>query len=116
VLEAIQSPTFTLVAEHDGRLASGEPVRINHLDLYRLTGSDELESLGYEQYVDGGDGITLIEWPERAADWLPERFLLVSFAYRPPGRRVDISAHPASMIPARFAHLERSLRGAGFRG
>lgn len=105
VREAIQSPTFTLAVEHQGRLPGGEPVQINHLDLYRLTSPDELESLGYEQYIDNDGAITLIEWPERVADWLPEAYLLVAIAYDVAGRRIRLSAR--RLPDARFAALLR---------
>lgn len=105
VREAIQSPTFTLVGEHAGALPDGTPVRINHLDLYRLSSPDELDSLGYEQYITADDAITLIEWPERAADWLPETYLLISIAYAPPGRRLTVSAHPVASRALRLDDL-----------
>lgn len=69
---AVQSPTFTLVQEHRGtRLV------LYHLDLYRLDDPSELEGIGYETYLDPVDGVSVIEWPERAGDWLPERFWLI---------------------------------------
>lgn len=114
VPEAMQSPTFTLVAEHQGRLPDGTPVRLNHLDLYRLTSPDELESFGYEQYLDPGDDITLIEWPERAADWLPERYLLAAIAYATPGRRVTLSGCPAPVWTMRLDAIVDALRLHGF--
>ena len=72
VTDPVQSPTFTIVREHDG-----SAMRLYHLDLYRLHDADELEDIGYEAYIDPPDGIALIEWPERAADWLPALFWLV---------------------------------------
>ncbi len=97
VEEAVQSPTFTLVAEHDGVTASGESIRLYHLDLYRLTDPFELESFGYETYLQPADGISLIEWPERADDWLPERFLLVRIDYAAGGgRSLTIEPIPAA--------------------
>ena len=96
VEEAVQSPTFTLVAEHDGVTTSGEPMRLYHLDLYRLADPSELESFGYETYLQPEDGISLIEWPERADDWLPERFLLVRIDYAEGGSRsLTIAPIPA---------------------
>lgn len=68
----VQSPTFTLVREHQGR-----EMMFYHLDLYRLESPDELEDIGYEAYIGPTDGVSLIEWPERAGDWLPETFTLV---------------------------------------
>lgn len=85
----VQSPTFTLVREHDAL-----DMRLYHLDLYRLSEPDELEDIGYEVYINPPDGISLIEWPERADDWLPERFLLVQIEHLGGDRRsVQISQY-----------------------
>lgn len=78
----VQSPTFTLVREHRGR-----ELMLYHLDLYRLADPDELENLGYEVYLDPPDGVSVIEWPERAGDWLPERFTLVQIEHLSGDRR-----------------------------
>src|SRR5438105_3506065 len=54
----IYSPSFTLVAEHEGRL------RLNHIDLFRLgepvSASDE-EEIGLAEYLTTS-GITAVEW------------------------------------------------------
>lgn len=91
---AVQSPTFSIVAEHDGVDAEGHPVRLYHLDLYRLAEPQELASLGYEQYIDPIDAISIIEWPERAGAWLPDRFWLLRITHSGiGGRRVERSRH-----------------------
>ncbi len=87
ISEAVTSPTFTLVAEHP----LPDPLRgieqIYHLDLYRLTDPSELESVGFDYYLAPDRAITLIEWPERAGDWLPDRALLVEISYLGEQRR-----------------------------
>lgn len=55
---AVQSPTYTLIHEHEG--AAG---RLVHVDLYRLE-PDEVESLGLEELL-AGPGVKAIEWPDR---------------------------------------------------
>ena len=65
ITEAIVSPTFTLVQEYDGRL------KLYHLDLYRLSGEDEFESMGGEDFL-YSDGVALIEWSEKIEDMLPD--------------------------------------------
>ncbi|MCO5214557.1 MAG: tRNA (adenosine(37)-N6)-threonylcarbamoyltransferase complex ATPase subunit type 1 TsaE [Thermomicrobiales bacterium] len=80
---AVQSPTFTLVREHEGR-----EMRLYHLDLYRLDDPDELENIGYETYLDPPDGVSLIEWPERAGDWLPGAFWLIRIEHLGGDRRM----------------------------
>ncbi len=55
----VNSPTFTLVNRHDGRLP------LYHLDLYRLAGSpDELRAIGLDEMLDE-TAVLVIEWPER---------------------------------------------------
>jgi tRNA threonylcarbamoyladenosine biosynthesis protein TsaE len=87
IIEAVTSPTFTLVAEHP----LPEPVRgverVYHLDLYRLSDSHELESFGYDDYLAPDRAISLIEWPERAADWLPDRATLIEISHLGENRR-----------------------------
>ncbi len=70
----ITSPTFTFVNEYHGR------VPFYHIDLYRLTDPDELENIGFEEYLDS-DGVTVIEWAERAEDELPAECLSVYLSY-----------------------------------
>lgn len=94
VPEPIQSPTFGLVAEHAGTHDARGEVRLHHLDLYRLDDPEQLEGIGYEQYIEPDRAISLIEWPERAGDWLPSRFLLVRISPGTlGGRQVDLSWH-----------------------
>lgn len=68
VEDYVTSSTFTLINEYQGRLP------LFHMDVYRLEGPEELEDLGYEEYF-YGDGVTVLEWPERVMDLLPEERL-----------------------------------------
>jgi len=56
------SPTYALVHEYDARYP------LFHLDLYRLEKNADWQEIGLNDYL-GGDGIALVEWPER----LPEK-------------------------------------------
>ena len=70
----ITSPTFTFVNEYQGR------VPLYHIDLYRLKDPEELENIGFEEYIES-DGVTVIEWAERAEDELPVEGLSVYLSY-----------------------------------
>lgn len=66
--EPITSPTYTLIGEYEGRLP------LHHIDLYRLSGPVDALGLGLEEYFDA-NGITAIEWAERAEGLLPPDLL-----------------------------------------
>ncbi|MGE5590389.1 MAG: tRNA (adenosine(37)-N6)-threonylcarbamoyltransferase complex ATPase subunit type 1 TsaE [Bacillota bacterium] len=68
--EPVSSPTFTLINEYRGRL------KVYHLDAYRLSGPADAADLGLEEIL-GGDGVALVEWAERIADYLPQDRLQV---------------------------------------
>lgn len=61
----VRSPTYTLINEYVGQ------VRIAHFDLYRLKNPDEILLLGWEEYTDDPEIITVIEWAERAESLIP---------------------------------------------
>ena len=72
VADQTSSPSFAIVNEY--RAASGDPVY--HFDLYRLKAAEELEGIGFDEYLDSGH-YCFIEWPELAEDHLPSEALHV---------------------------------------
>ena len=62
----VTSPTFCIVQEH-----KSENVLLVHMDLYRLHGEDDVEAIGWEDYLARG-AIFVIEWPERAGSLIPQ--------------------------------------------
>ena len=68
--ERVTSPTFTLVNEYPGRIPRF------HVDVYRLSGSDALYDIGWDDYLDRG-GVCAVEWSENIADALPEDTVFV---------------------------------------
>ena len=85
---AVRSPTYTLIEPYE----TGEQ-RIYHLDLYRLGDPEELEYLGLRDLLDG-EGLLLVEWPERGTGVLPEPELIIEIEHVPPGRRLRLLPSP----------------------
>lgn len=63
-LDEVNSPTFTLIHEYDGRF----PIR--HCDTYRLRNAEEFADLGLDELF-APDGVALVEWADRVVDYLP---------------------------------------------
>jgi tRNA threonylcarbamoyladenosine biosynthesis protein TsaE len=61
--DEVTSPTFTLIHEYDGT-RSGKPVKLYHLDVYRLEGDRQLETLGLDELLKD-DALVLVEWGEK---------------------------------------------------
>ena len=74
VKDEVTSPTFTLCEEYEGRL------KFYHFDLYRIENPSELDSLFFEEYWEG-DGVSVIEWAERAAGRRPEDSVRIHLSY-----------------------------------
>lgn len=60
--DRVTSPTYTIVNEY----LSGR-VPLFHFDMYRLTSSDDLWDIGWEDYLQRG-GVCAVEWSENVAD------------------------------------------------
>jgi tRNA threonylcarbamoyladenosine biosynthesis protein TsaE len=105
--EPVRSPTFILVSEYAAGSSPGQATAVRHLDLYRIEDPGELEALGFEELVGADDAVTLVEWPERAAGYLPEPYLLVEIAMAGNDRRwITLRAVPAG---DRYLSLMESL-------
>lgn len=89
----IPSPTFTLLNLYQtGRL------RLHHFDWYRLQDAEEIEAAGLVEMI-GGEGLTAIEWHERAPELLPEDCLEIEI------NQLDDQRRQIAFLPR-----------AGFRG
>jgi tRNA threonylcarbamoyladenosine biosynthesis protein TsaE len=92
VKEHALSPTFVIMREMHGRLP------IYHIDLYRLDRLEETEDLGLDDYF-YGDGVSVVEWAEKAMRLMPPEHLEIDIEYqsdnerrlvlRPRGRRYE---------------------------
>jgi tRNA threonylcarbamoyladenosine biosynthesis protein TsaE len=66
----IASASFTIIAEYNTKPP------FFHIDLYRIEKDTELDALGFWDQI-GGDGISVIEWAEKAGKRLPEETIKV---------------------------------------
>ena len=71
----VSSPTFAILQEYtiEGGLT------LIHIDAYRLTGEEELESIGWDEYVADQNVIIAIEWPSNIASAIPSNAILLKF-------------------------------------
>lgn len=76
ITEPVTSPTYLIIHEYPGEIP------LYHMDLYRLEAPAELVDLGCEEYF-FGNGVTVIEWADRAADLLPPEYLQIDLHPRP---------------------------------
>jgi len=68
ITEPVSSPTFTIVQIYEeGRLP------FYHFDVYRIGDVEEMEEIGYEDYL-YGEGVSLIEWADLIREILPEHY------------------------------------------
>jgi tRNA threonylcarbamoyladenosine biosynthesis protein TsaE len=93
----VNSPTFVIVNEYAAELNRGgpagrsEPLRLFHIDAYRLRGGGDLEALGLEEMP--RRGVVMIEWADRVADVLPPDVLSITMSVEGPvTRRLEASA------------------------
>lgn len=61
--DEVTSPTFTLLHEYEGT-RNGRPIKLFHLDVYRIEGERQLETLGLEELL-SPDALVFVEWGEK---------------------------------------------------
>lgn len=74
ISEPVVSPTFTILETYDdGRLP------LYHFDVYRIGDVEEMEEVGFEEYV-FGEGISLIEWANLIEEIMPAGTMVIEIA------------------------------------
>ena len=86
---AVRSPTFALVNEY-----RGGSLPVFHFDMYRIETEDELESIGFYDYL--SRGLCVVEWSENIGYALPESYLKIEIS------KCDESAPDKREITARL--------------
>src|SRR5437773_9811941 len=87
VKDTVKSPSYALV-----ELYVVSRLNLYHFDFYRFLDAREFEDAGLADYFQG-DGVCLVEWPERAGNGLPQPDLEISLAYSGSGREISARAY-----------------------
>ena len=90
ITDPVTSPTYTIVNEYlSGRIP------LFHFDMYRLSSSDELFDIGWEDYLSRG-GVCAVEWSENVEDALQDaiRVTIEKDADEPNTRHITITGGP----------------------
>ena len=90
ITDPVTSPTYTIVNEYlSGRIP------LFHFDMYRLSSSDELFDIGWEDYLSRG-GVCAVEWSENVADALQDaiRVTIEKDVDEPDTRHITITGGP----------------------
>ena len=90
ITDPVTSPTYTIVNEYlSGRIP------LFHFDMYRLSSSDELFDIGWEDYLSRG-GVCTVEWSENVEDALQDaiRVTIEKDADEPDTRHITITGGP----------------------
>jgi len=96
--EEVSSPTYTLVHEY------GDPVRVYHIDLYRLDSVEQVRGVGYEDILER-DALVLVEWGERFPQLFPDKRVEIRLRTVDDGDTREISI-------TGLEHLESGIGGS----
>ncbi|MCK9984544.1 MAG: tRNA threonylcarbamoyladenosine biosynthesis protein TsaE [Azoarcus sp.] len=82
----VKSPTYTLIEPY---LVSR--LHLYHFDFYRFAVPEEYLEAGLDEYFDG-NGVCLVEWPDKAAPYIAAPDLEIRLTVSGPGRRLEALA------------------------
>jgi tRNA threonylcarbamoyladenosine biosynthesis protein TsaE len=96
VTRTVNSPTFTIMKQYEGRLP------LNHLDVYRL--ADQDEDLGWDE-IFYGDSVSIVEWAHLIEEYLPNERLAIEI------KRIDENSRKFILKPigTRYEQLCKEL-------
>lgn len=87
VKETITSPSFTIMEQYPCDLGI-----FYHVDLYRLKNQREIETIDYDTFL-YPDGITFIEWAEKAEEYLPNTIIEIHIFEKDNVRYFELTGH-----------------------
>ena len=83
---SVKSPTYSLVESY-----VIEGVFFHHFDFYRFVSEEEFMEAGLDEYF-SGSAVCLVEWPEKAGQYLPRADLRITLSYQGEGRMLQVDA------------------------
>ena len=87
---AVKSPTYTLVEPYELDIGV-----VYHFDLYRLIDSEELEHIGFSDYLSEAK-LCIIEWPENGGSYIPQADISIDIKLHESGRQVTLGSSTES--------------------
>lgn len=101
----VSSPTFVLMHEYSST-GVADAMMLVHIDAYRMTGAEELESIGWDEMVGGDErAIFVVEWADRVESALPEDRIDVEIEHR------DCDERMIRIVPRGRKELGRDWKG-----
>ncbi|MGB2115899.1 MAG: tRNA (adenosine(37)-N6)-threonylcarbamoyltransferase complex ATPase subunit type 1 TsaE [Porticoccaceae bacterium] len=84
---AVKSPTYTLVEPYDLEIG-----KVFHFDLYRLIDPEELEHIGFSDYLSQAN-LCIIEWPENGGSYIPQADIKIDISQYESGRKLTLTSN-----------------------
>lgn len=85
IKDRILSPTFVLVRNHE--VDSEKFNNLNHIDLYRIEGQEDLEKFGISEFIFSENSVTIIEWADKLKNFNPKKGYKINFVYKGENKR-----------------------------
>lgn len=86
IQESMTSPTFMLLREY---MTTDPLVRhLSHIDAYRLSGEEELHTIGWDALMLQADTLVCVEWADRIENRLPIGTLRLHFEHHKENERI----------------------------
>jgi len=98
VMERVTSPTYQLARGYQG-LVDGQPMIVNHMDLYRLEGIGARDALELDDYLEP-EAVTFIEWAAPALDAIEDPSLVHISHETPTTRSVSLEGPIEKRLPS----------------
>jgi tRNA threonylcarbamoyladenosine biosynthesis protein TsaE len=83
---AVKSPTYTLVEPYELDIGT-----VYHFDLYRLIDSEELEHIGFSDYLSLAK-LCIIEWPKNGGSYIPKPDISIDISVYQSSRQVTLDS------------------------